>query len=92
MNTFGVSPKWAEILLISAFVNVGVMVLQQFAQARQSVSDQTSFSSHALIFSSPLGGDVSSFPRKRRNAPFVARALYRKERKLNGFTSLMGRR
>jgi hypothetical protein len=67
--------KWTEILLISLVRNVGVMVLQQFPQVKQSVSSQISLSILAAIVSRFLGGFFSSLVRKVRNL-FLFRSTF----------------
>jgi hypothetical protein len=77
---------------ISADVKVGVMVLQQLAHARQSVSFHTSCSSPAVSFSKPRGVCFSSLLKNRLNRPLVLTAFFLNNFMLNGFNSLMRRR
>ena len=91
-NSPTVCPKCADILFISCLVKVGVMVLQQLAQERQSVSCHTSFSSCRIFFSSPRDGPFSSFVRNLRKLLFFSLACFRNERRLMGCISIMRRR
>jgi hypothetical protein len=68
----GVVFKCAEILLISVFVKVGVIDLQQLAQLKQSVSAQTCGLMYSANWSNPLGALFSSLLKKDLNCfPFL---------------------
>ena len=92
LNSSTVWPKWADILLRSAGVNVGVIVLQQLAQLRQSTSCHTSFSNAMVKLFSLFGGSFSSLVRNLLKLRLVWPTFFLKERRFTGFISLMGRR
>ncbi|MEI9808698.1 MAG: hypothetical protein WDO16_13025 [Bacteroidota bacterium] len=66
MKSIADMPRWADILVISLGVYVGVIVLQQLAQLRQAVSGQTFFSVSAASLSRPRGGFFSRLVRNLR--------------------------
>src|SRR5688500_16649604 len=68
--------KCAEMRFISWLVKVGVMVLQQLAQARQSVSAQTSLSVCTARLSNPRGGFFSSLVKNLLKAGRLAIILF----------------
>src|SRR5688572_7134391 len=63
LNASGVISRCAEMRFISFSVKVGVMVLQQLAQLRQSTSRHTSASTCSASLSKPRGGFFSTLPR-----------------------------
>src|SRR5690606_1802546 len=75
LNWRGFMPKWVEIRIISALVYVGVMVLQQLAHARQSISSHTSRSTSATSSGISSGTILSSLARNLMSLPFFLSAF-----------------
>src|SRR5688500_1321228 len=65
-NCVMVIPKCGAILFRSWKVNVGVILRQQFEQAKQSTSSQTSFSICTEMVSRSFGGLFSTFVKNLR--------------------------
>src|SRR6185312_10164599 len=59
LKSFGLMPRCADILLISAVVYVGLITLQQLAQLRQFISCHTFFSASSIRLSRLAGGLLS---------------------------------
>lgn len=87
-----VNPKCRAIRFRSPGVYVGVMVLQQLAQDKQSVSAHTSFSVLSIMACNPRTGFFSSRVRKRRKVERWWRTLALKERSSCASGFFMGRK
>src|SRR5258708_6838624 len=66
LNSRGVISKCADILFISLTENVGVIVLQQLPQLKQSISGHTSFSTVSINLCKPRGGCFSILVKNKR--------------------------
>src|ERR1019366_3264503 len=74
LNSFGVISRWAEMRLMSALVNVGVIVLQQLAHSIQFVSRHTVASTLATSIGIS-SGTISSNLSRKATSDFLLRAV-----------------